>query len=254
MRRRGRGNGGSGGGGNGGSGGRGSRGGGGGPAPAPPPSGVTSTSDPDAQEWLLNHNYYRCIHNTGEIKWDNDVASGAAAWAAKGQMSHAKCYKIPAPKGPSGENLAAGQRSIAAAVHAWYDESPEKGPRCGGHCTALLWKKSHALGCSKKNTWNGNRPLYVCRYARSAANFGSKSDGVNNQDMSREPDCYKKFPVPARWGGAPAYPVPRPAPGPRPAPADPSPAPAPPPTGGNADLKSKISDLERKIADMAAKV
>jgi len=43
--------------------------------------------------------------------------------------------------------------------------------------------------------------MYVCRYAKTAANFGSTSAGVNAQDMSKEPDCYKKFPVSARWGG-----------------------------------------------------
>jgi hypothetical protein len=88
-----------------------------------------------------------------------------------------------------------------AAVTAWYDESPERGPGCGGHCTALLWKKSKALGCAKKNTWNGNRPMYVCRYAKSAANFGSKSDGVNMPDYSREESCYSQFPVSKRWKG-----------------------------------------------------
>jgi hypothetical protein len=147
----------------------------------------------------LIHNYFRCIHNTDPIGWDKDVAAGSMEWAAQGQMSHSKCYKIPAPRGPSGENLAAGQKDITAAVTAWYDESPERGPRCGGHCTALLWHKSAALGCGRKNTWNGNRPLYVCRYAKSAANFGPKSDGVRMPDYSREPECYKKFPVSRRW-------------------------------------------------------
>merc|ERR1719231_1563701 len=85
------------------------------------------------------------------------------------------------------------------AVYTWYDESPERGPRCGGHCTAMLWKKSKALGCSRKNTWNGNRPLYVCRYAKSAANFGSKAAGVSMPDYSREPGCYNKYPVSKRW-------------------------------------------------------
>jgi hypothetical protein len=147
----------------------------------------------------LVHNYFRCLHNTEPIDWDKDVAAGAANWASKGQMSHAKCYKIPAPRGPSGENLAAGQKDITAAASAWYDESPQRGPSCGGHCTAMLWKKSKALGCSKKNTWNGGRPLYVCRYAQSAANFGSKSEGVNMPEYSREPDCYKKYPISKRW-------------------------------------------------------
>jgi hypothetical protein len=43
--------------------------------------------------------------------------------------------------------------------------------------------------------------MYVCRYAQSAANFGSKSEGVNMPDYSREPDCYKKYPVSKRWQG-----------------------------------------------------
>jgi cathepsin B len=173
------------------------------PGPAPPPPAPTppppAYDDPDAPAWLLVHNYFRCIHDTDPIEWDKDVASGSATWAQRGQMSHAKCYSIPAPKGPSGENLAAGQKDINAAVFAWYDESPERGPGCGGHCTALLWKKSKALGCARKNTWNGNRPMYVCRYAQSAANFGSKSDGVNMPDYTKEPECYNKFPVSKRW-------------------------------------------------------
>jgi hypothetical protein len=68
----------------------------------------------------------------------------------------------------------------------------------------LLWKKSKSLGCAKKNTWNGNRPMYVCRYAHSAANFGSKSEGVNMPDYSREESCYSQYPVSKRWkGGGP---------------------------------------------------
>jgi len=176
-----------------------------GPAPPPPPPPpAPQHDDPDAATWLKIHNYFRCIHNTPEIEWDKDVAEGSAEWAQKGQMSHSKCYKIPAPRGPSGENLAAGQRSIEAAVTAWYDESPEKGPSCGGHCTALLWKKSKALGCSKKNTWKGTRPMYVCRYAKSAANYGSKSAGVNMPDYSREPECYQKYQVGQRWNNGQA--------------------------------------------------
>jgi len=180
------------------------------PGPAPPPSpGPAPPSpeydDPDAAKWLQIHNYFRCIHNTPAIDWDKDVAAGSAEWAQKGQMSHSKCYKIPAPRGPAGENLAAGQADIEAAVTAWYDESPERGPGCGGHCTALLWKKSTALGCGRKNTWNGNRPMYVCRYAKSAANFGSKTEGVNMPDYSREEQCYGQYPVGRRWkkGGPP---------------------------------------------------
>jgi len=167
------------------------------PPPAPQPSGP----DPEASAWLQIHNYFRCIHNTQPIEWDKDVAEGSAEWAQRGQMSHSKSYKIPAPRGPSGENLAAGQKDIEAAVTAWYDESPERGPSCGGHCTALLWKKSKGLGCSKKNTWNGNRPMYVCRYAKSAANYNKNANSVNMPDYSREEQCYGQFPVGTRWKG-----------------------------------------------------
>lgn len=176
-----------------------------GPAPGPAPPGPPSPpaaptpspdsyDDPEAPEWLLTHNYYRCIHDTGPIEWDKDVAAGSMTWAKKGQMSHAKCYKIPAPRGPSGENLAMGYKSILGAVTAWYDENPEKGPACGGHCTALLWQKSASLGCGKDGK------MYVCRYANSAANYGKKSSyPVNMPNYAKEPECYEKYPVSSRW-------------------------------------------------------
>jgi hypothetical protein len=87
-----------------------------------------------------------------------------------------------------------GYKSILAAVTAWYDENPEKGPSCGGHCTALLWQKSVSLGCGKSGK------MYVCRYANAAANYGKPgSYPVGMPDYSKEPGCYEKFPVSSRW-------------------------------------------------------
>jgi len=43
--------------------------------------------------------------------------------------------------------------------------------------------------------------MYVCRYAQSAANFGSKSEGVNMPDYSKEAGCYAKYKVSKRWKG-----------------------------------------------------
>merc|ERR1719235_788185 len=93
-----------------------------------------------------------------------------------------------------------------------------------------------------QNTWRG-RPMYVCRYARSAANFGSKDSAVGAQDLSKEGCCYKKFPISRRWQGAsggcsdpnvkPVDPGTNPDPSPNPAPAPqpgPNPAPAPQPS------------------------
>merc|ERR1719446_1113663 len=44
------------------------------PAPPPTPPPTPPGADPDAPEWLKVHNYFRCIHKTDAIEWDNDVA------------------------------------------------------------------------------------------------------------------------------------------------------------------------------------
>jgi uncharacterized protein YkwD len=192
------------------------------PAPAPPPpppppppapeapaddtgSGETGDSGTPGKvpetipdRFLNCHNYWRCIHDSPPIKWDKDVAQGSQEWANRGQMSHSDCYHIPPPQGPTGENLASGSSmSPERACEMWHDESPENGPSCGGHCTAMLWKSAYKLGCGVKGG------LVVCRYGGKSLrdgtpNFGGRSEYTQNvgyPDNSKEAECKKKWPL-----------------------------------------------------------
>merc|ERR1719395_312805 len=79
----------------------------------------------------------------------------------------------------------------------WHDENPERGPRCGGHCTAMLWKSATKLGCGM-----GPRNLVVCRYGGKSLrdgtpNFGGRASyeaNVGFPDDSKKDACKKKFP------------------------------------------------------------
>jgi len=113
-------------------------------------------------------------------------------------MSHSDCYKIPAPQGPAGENLASGSSmSPEQACKMWHDENPDSGPNCGGHCTAMLWKSAYKLGCGVKGG------LVVCRYGGKSLrdgtpNFGGRSEykqNVGYPDNSKDAECKKKWPV-----------------------------------------------------------
>merc|ERR1719421_2118217 len=184
------------------------------PTPPPTPSpgeGKVPTTVED--RWVNAHNYWRCLHGSQPLHWDEDFARGAQKWADKGQMSHADCYNIPAPEGPAGENLASGSSMTPEqACEMWHDEDPESGPQCGGHCTAMLWNEGTKLGCGENP--NG---LHVCRYGgefgNRPPNFGSTPDYERNvgfPDMSKESACKEKYPVatphrrrlpPTGWGG-----------------------------------------------------
>jgi len=152
--------------------------------------------------WANAHNYWRCIHGAGPVTWDEGIAKGSEQWAARGYGGHAKCYDLRPPQGPVGENLAMGTGiSPEMASAMWHDESPERGPNCGGHCTAMLWKGAPRLGCGLND--GGRSKNVVCRYGgnplskRTAANFGgssAKQANVAYPDMSREPECLKKWP------------------------------------------------------------
>merc|ERR1719316_1924131 len=183
------------------------------PPPAPSPSGGGGGGAESASEgtvpktlterWLNAHNYWRCIHNTGPMVWDPEIAKGAQGWVDAGHTGHADCYNLPNPQGPVGENIAGGTGlgpEMASAM--WHDENPERGPRCGGHCTAMLWKSAPKLGCGWKKGGMMNRA--VCRYGggtplskRLAANFGGSRGNQANvkfPDNSRKDLCLKKWP------------------------------------------------------------
>lgn len=117
-------------------------------------------------EALSVHNQLRKKHSAPALKWDNELASFASSYAARCKLQHShEGY---------GENLAAGHRSITAAIDAWYAEGASYSYQRAsytpglGHFTQLVWKSTTKVGCgiaacNGKHGTPGN--LLVCEYS-----------------------------------------------------------------------------------------
>eukprot|EP00928_Gymnodinium_smaydae_P049810 TRINITY_DN3345_c1_g1_i1.p1 TRINITY_DN3345_c1_g1~~TRINITY_DN3345_c1_g1_i1.p1 ORF type:complete len:338 (-),score=69.98 TRINITY_DN3345_c1_g1_i1:117-1130(-) len=215
-------------------------------------NGSESLSAGDPAEWLKYHNYWRCVHNSPEIHWDADFAAGAQEWADRGQFQHADCYNIPPPRGPAGENLAsgsAGYMTIRRAVDMWHDENPERGPRCGGHCTAMLWKAATKLGCGLAT--NG-QTLLVCRYGGGSPvpnMAGAYEANVGFPDDTKEPQCRSTY-----LEGNPSPSPPPPPPPPASPTAGPTSAPAPSDeAAGQTQHMGEYADRQGTVHDIYVK-
>ena len=110
-----------------------------------------STTPPSTMSDLLTrHNYYRTMHQAGDICWDASLASHAQQDSSSigcGAMVHAQGEGV-------GENLMNGQTTgTAAAVDGWYSEisqydwSDPGFKNTTGHFTQVVWKGSTSLGC-----------------------------------------------------------------------------------------------------------
>jgi len=216
----------------------------------------------DPQEWVARHNYWRCIHGSPPIAWDADFARGAQSWADRGVMEHSDCYNIKPPEGPAGENLAAGSAgymSIQKAADMWHDENPERGPKCGGHCTAMLWKAAKKLGCGI-NKQAANGMLLVCRYGGGTPlpNMGGSYEAnVGFPDMKKEPECKARHLEGGGGGGAPAPPPPGGAPAPPPPGGAPAPSPSTPAPAGSpmpSSLTDQLKTLKEELQETIEKV
>jgi len=146
------------------------------------------TVDVDANAWLTAHNKYRCMHGVPSLSWSSAVAKKAQDWANAGVYKHSDAYHLAPPAGPSGENIALGYGSAAAAIKGWYDEVSacsghfpgcEHASKTVGHFTAMTWKGVRELGCGQ-GTAQG-RPFYVCHY---------KAGNSLNCDTPNMQGCY----------------------------------------------------------------
>jgi uncharacterized protein YkwD len=80
------------------------------------------------------HNDARGRHGASPLSWDDDLAGKAQIWASRCQFEHSG-----GALGPFGENLAAGQSDIGAAVGDWMSEAPDYQPSNpqGSHFSAF---------------------------------------------------------------------------------------------------------------------
>ncbi|XP_065065185.1 uncharacterized protein LOC135691294 isoform X1 [Rhopilema esculentum] len=183
---------------------------------------------------LHAHNALRALHHeTGTLRWDEELARGAEQWAMKlareGGLRHSR--------GNYGENLYAawGQSaSCAKATLAWYNEIQHYDFNRGGfssrtgHFTQVVWKGSTHLGVGIATS--GNKIVVVARYS-PAGNFGRRyrENVLRQKPGARVPGLSE---LENGSTGGPEPPVTE-GPGPMPPPTEgPGPGPEPPSTEG----------------------
>lgn len=125
----------------------------------------------EQNEWLAEVNLYRCMHGATPLLWSEVMSANVRAWIDGLSMPrHSDSYHHDSPLGPSGENLACGQDTIARAVYDWYSEVAycSSLPGCEegisgaatGHFTALIWRSSKELGCAR----SARTGFFACRF------------------------------------------------------------------------------------------
>lgn len=145
-------------------------------AAAPPPLATFAAQFP--ARILANHNAERARAGAAPLAWDNQLGTGAAAYAQQlaiaGRFAHSDRSNRPG----IGENLWMGTHgafSVDAMVAAWASEKdffmpgifPEVS-RSGdwedvGHYTQMIWPTTRRIGCAIAST--PRIDYLVCRYA-----------------------------------------------------------------------------------------
>jgi hypothetical protein len=126
---------------------------------------------------LAAHNRERAALNLPALRWNTDLARGAAEWsqrlAAGSRVEHATGGS------GQGENIwmgTAGRFAPETMVEAWLDEkahfTPGTFPRVSrtgrwadvGHYTQMVWRDTSDVGCAVARGRQAD--VLVCRYAR----------------------------------------------------------------------------------------
>ncbi|XP_068929684.1 peptidase inhibitor 16 [Petaurus breviceps papuanus] len=139
-----------------------------------------SLKDEEKQTVVELHNLYRSqvsppATNMKNMKWDEDLAAFAKAYASKCVWGHNK------DRGRRGENLFAiteGEMDLQLAVEQWYNEHEHynlsnatcaEGQMCG-HYTQVVWAKTERIGCGSQfcekleGVMETNIHVLVCNY------------------------------------------------------------------------------------------
>lgn len=137
---------------------------------------------------LAAHNRERSDVGVPMLKWDAELAQGAAEWASylsrTGKFQHSPDVEGQAPEG---ENIWGGtpRRYLPETmVGLWIAEKRDFKPgvfpatsRSGrvqdvSHYTQLIWRRTTHVGCGANDT--GREEILVCRY-RSAGNVSGQT-------------------------------------------------------------------------------
>lgn len=130
-----------------------------------------SAPDDSARALLEAHNQYRAQHCADPLRWSDELASIAQAWA--NQLRDRSCSFGHSQTSEYGENLFFAAPSTptsgVTAVDTWYAEHQRY--RFGspgfsmttGHFTQLVWRETRELGCGRAQCNSGD--LWVCNYS-----------------------------------------------------------------------------------------
>lgn len=144
---------------------------------------TTATPGPSPREWFASvmvdeHNVYRSRAGVEQMKWDEELARGAEAYAQQlarlGDIEHSP----PEARVGQGENLWMGTRAAFTPERMVGDWAAEvKMYRAGafpavsssgswhdvGHYTQIIWPETTSVGCgvSRSADWD----FLVCRYS-----------------------------------------------------------------------------------------
>jgi len=127
-----------------------------------------------AKQALEVHNKYRAKHRVPPLKWSDEIAKEAQAWADKLARARSLQHASQAERKGTGENIAmfSGKFESAGeeATNMWYSEVKDyRFDKPGfqgntGHFTQVVWKESQELGMGRAQTADGRLTFVVGRY------------------------------------------------------------------------------------------
>ena len=137
---------------------------------------------------LKMHNNYRRLHQVPDLRWSNDLARDAQAWAEQIARQNTLSHATSKERNGNGENLAyfGGKFDDVAkdSVNMWYSEEKKyqyknSGFKSGtGHFTQMVWKESKELGMGWAKSPDGRSAYIVARYRPAGNMMGSFQQNV----------------------------------------------------------------------------
>ncbi len=136
---------------------------------------LTAVQDASIKEILDAHNKYRAELNIPPLKWSDELAKHAKAWADR-LAGERRMYHSSGTG--EGENLwmgTSGYYSLTQMVDGWGGEKRyyRDGTFPGvsstgnwadvGHYTQIIWRNTTEVGCAKST--GGGNDFFVCRYS-----------------------------------------------------------------------------------------
>ncbi|KAG0141617.1 hypothetical protein CROQUDRAFT_663572 [Cronartium quercuum f. sp. fusiforme G11] len=148
---------------------------------------INGDQDADIISWVDRHNAERALYGSSNLTWNPNLVTVAHQRALTCVFQHS-------PHNKYGENIAAGQGSIAEVLNDWANGNHEKGdfnPINGAglntHWTQMVWGASTEVGCcfhtcdqmSGISLGGGPIKFWVCEYHPAGNVIGQATEQVH---------------------------------------------------------------------------